>query len=80
MKTIIFSTLIALSAISLPAAQAANLDPAQWDAFCKKHEQRCETAVRLCEQNDRADCDEIRSAFMLGKPIPSSVIPSTSDN
>ncbi|HEX5055897.1 MAG TPA: hypothetical protein VFX02_05315 [Gammaproteobacteria bacterium] len=61
------------------ASTASGLDYAQWKTYCskEKNKDRCETAIRLCEQNDNADCDQIRTAFMLEQPIPSSVIPNS---
>ncbi len=72
--------ILILGLISL-GSTASGLDYEQWKAYCKKDERnkdRCETATRLCEQNDASDCDKIRTAFMLEQPIPTSVIPNNS--
>jgi hypothetical protein len=72
---------ILIIGLALLGSSAWGLNHEQWKAYCDKSEfnqQRCETAIRLCEQNDKADCDKIRTAFMLEQPIPSSVIPTDS--
>jgi hypothetical protein len=72
---------ILIIGLALLGSSAWSLDQAQWKAYCSKsdfNKQRCETAMRLCEQNDKADCDKIRTAFMLEQPIPTSVIPNDS--
>jgi hypothetical protein len=74
--------ILIITGLALLAAGAQGLDYEQWKAYCNKSEQnqqRCTTATRLCEQNDKADCDQIRTAFMQEKPIPESVLPSNTD-
>jgi hypothetical protein len=64
-------------------SSAWGLDYDNWKAYCNKNDRnkdRCSIAMRLCEQNDKADCDQIRTAFMQEKPIPSSVIPTDSND
>lgn len=68
--------------LALLSSSASGLDYDVWRAYCKKSEQnmdRCDTATRLCEENVNADCDKIRTAFMLEQPLPSSVMPSNTD-
>lgn len=77
-KTIPTILIIVLASLG---SSAWGLDPMQWKAYCNKSDRnkdRCETAMRLCEQNDKADCDQIRAAFMQEKAIPTSVIPTDS--
>ena len=64
------------------ASTASGLDYGKWKTWCskEKNKARCETATRLCEQNDKADCDQIRTAFIMEQPIPQSVLPTSSDN
>lgn len=72
---------ILIIALAAPGSVAWSVTFEQWEAFCKKDErsrERCDTAMRLCEQNDKADCDKIRTAFILEQPIPTSVIPNNS--
>jgi hypothetical protein len=75
MKKFIVSTL-SLCAVLLitPASLADGLNHEQWNAYCKTHKERCVKANRICEQNDNADCDQVKVSFMLGRAIPESAL------
>lgn len=75
MKKLILSVLISLS--FLPAsftAFAKGLDTRQWDAYCKankENKERCHAADQVCEQYEKADCDQIKLAFMQRRSLDS---------
>jgi hypothetical protein len=73
MKKSIIGILIGL--YLLPAsftAFAEGLDTRQWDKYCKagkENKERCEAANQVCEQHPKADCDQIKLAFMQRRSL-----------
>jgi hypothetical protein len=75
MKKSIIGILIGLCL--LPAsftAFAGDLDTRKWDRYCKasqENKERCQAANQVCEQYEKADCDQIKIAFMERRSLDS---------
>ncbi|HEY3487738.1 MAG TPA: hypothetical protein VGL10_06700 [Gammaproteobacteria bacterium] len=66
-KSIIIGMLCGLISLPLSFSTAAKgFDTDRWDAYCKvqKNKERCVSAYNVCEQYGKADCDQIKLAFM----------------
>jgi hypothetical protein len=75
MKKFIVPTLSLCAILLIPSISPADgLNHEQWNAYCKTHKERCEKATRICEQNDNADCDQVKVSFMLSREIPASAL------
>jgi hypothetical protein len=77
MKKSIIGILIGLCLLpaSFTAFAQEDLNTRQWDAYCKaskENKERCEAANQVCEQySGRADCDQIKIAFMKRRSLDS---------
>jgi hypothetical protein len=73
MKKSLIGILISLGLLSASVtASAEGLDTQKWDRYCKQNEEnkeRCERATQVCEQYEKADCDQIKVAFMERRPV-----------
>lgn len=76
MNKIILLVLLSLSPLALaPNSFAAELDTNAWDNYCKTHKEKCMQAGRICEQDAKVDCDQVKMAFMQGRPLTKEMVP-----
>ncbi len=72
MKKSALTIFICLSLTASFMAHADGLDVEQWTRYCKlskENRERCESANMICEQYEKADCDQIKIAIMQRRSL-----------